>query len=714
MSQHAYEEHKRRAGERQREQSEAGRDIGPIPLVADPARRLRAAADFRTYCETYHLATFRLTWSTDHLKVIGQIQEAVTTGGLFATAMPRGSGKTSLAEKACEWATLNGYHDFVCLIGSDEEAAEGILESIKVELEVNDGLAADYPEVCLPIAKLEGIANRCKGQSHDGERTRIEWTAKEIVLPSVRPGGWADLADHRAFVRADGFSLGSGAIIRVAGITGGIRGMKRKRSDGLTIRPTLVVPDDPQTDASARSPSQCESRERILSGAVLGLAGPGSSIAGIMPCTVIRGGDMADRLLDRDIHPEWHGTRTKLVYRFPADEKLWEEYARIRKAAQKAELDVAAECNAFYTQHRAAMDLGSEVAWPERKRDDELSAIQHAMNLKIDRGDRAFAAEYQNEPLPEQEARSDDLTPDQVAAKLNRMARGELAVGVSRVTAFIDVQGTLLYWVACGWEDDFTGQVVDYGTWPDQGRPYFSLRDAKRTLAEATGAAGLEGQLFAGLEALTAELLAREWSRDDGAELKIERCLIDANWGTSTDTVYQFCRQSSFASILTPSHGKYIGAASAPMRERKPKPGDRVGLNWRVPRVQGRQVRHVTYDTNFWKSFSAARLATAMGDRGSLSLFGDDPDRHRLFAEHVCAEFRVRTEGRGRQVDEWKIRPNRPDNHWLDGLAGCAVAASMGGSVLPEAGGPTPSGPKPAKVSFAELQKRKRAASHAR
>jgi hypothetical protein len=30
-------------------------------------------------------------------------------------------------------------------------------------------------------------------------------------------------------------------------------------------------------------------------------------------------------------------------------------------------------------------------------------------------------------------------------------------------------------------------------------------------------------------------------------------------------------------------------------------------------------------------------------------------------------------------VHEWTNRPTRPDNHWLDCLTGCAVAASMVG-----------------------------------
>jgi hypothetical protein len=83
-----------------------------------------------------------------------------------------------------------------------------------------------------------------------------------------------------------------------------------------------------------------------------------------------------------------------------------------------------------------------------------------------------------------------------------------------------------------------------------------------------------------------------------------------------------------------------------------------------------------------------ARLAVPMGDPGCLSLFGPAVGTmgmgldHQLLAEHLTAEYRVKTEARGRSVDEWKARPGNPDNHWLDCLVGCAVAGSIQGSVL--------------------------------
>lgn len=336
----------------------------------------------------------------------------------------------------------------------------------------------------------------------------------------------------------------------------------------------------------------------------------------------------------------------------------------------------------FYGEHRTAMDEGAVIAWPERFNHDELSAVQHAMNLKL-QDEAAFFAEYQNEPLPEEIGDDDLLSADAIASKTNGLGRREVPVGCDYLTMFVDVQQKLLFYVVAAWESDFTGYVIDYGTYPDQQRAYFTLRDARRTLATTADGTGLEGSIYAGLEALTAEYLDREWRRDDGAAMRIERCLIDANWGSSTDVVYQFCRQSRHATILMPSHGRFVGASSVPFSEYKRKPGDRIGLNWRIPNVRGkRAVRHVLFDTNFWKSFVQARLAVGMGDSGCLSLFGREPEAHRLLAEHLTAEYRVKTEGRGRTVDEWKQRPEQPDNHWLDCLVGVAMSASMQGCVL--------------------------------
>ena len=685
-----YDAHREAAAQRQAELSLQGRDIGELPDVVDPERKESCRFDLRKFCETYFPEVYSLEWSDDHLRAIEKLQKSVLEGGLFALAMARGSGKSSLTETAAIWAMAYGHREFIVIIGASEGAALEMLDSVKTELEVNEHLAGDFPEMVYPIAKLEGIANRCAGQLYRGERTRIAWTSSEIVLPTITG------------------AASSGAVVRVAGITGRIRGMKYKRPDGRTIRPEFVIVDDPQTSESAGSAEQTRKRVRVLAGDVLGLAGPGKKIAGVMPCTVIRPGDMAEQMLDRSKHPEWNGERCRMVYRFPKNEELWNKYADLR-ADELREKGTFAKATEFYRRHRKEMDEGAAVAWPARFNHDELSAVQHAMDLKLT-DEAAFWAEYQNEPLAEDLGTEEQLTVDGVSGRVNGHSRLGVPVSATHVTAFIDVQKTMLFYVVCAWDDDFTGRVIDYGEWPDQRRRFFTLAEANATLQRKFPRCGLEGCIYEGLKKLTGEILGREYFRDDGAAMRVERCMIDANWGQSTDTVYQFCRESEFAGIVVPSHGKYIGASSKPMGEYKKAVGDRVGMNWRMPNVRGkRAVRHVIYDTNFWKSFVATRLLTATGDRGALTLWGRNPADHLLFAEHLTAEYRVKTEGRGRKVDEWKMRPDAHDNHWWDCLVGNAVAASMCGCVL--AGTMTDGKPRTAakpKVKLSELRRVKK------
>ena len=661
----SYEDRRNAERDRQAEQSLAGRDIGPLPEVVNPNRKAACERNFQLFCESYFPETYSLAWSPDHLKVIEKIETAVLRGGLFALALPRGSGKTTITESAALWSMLYGHREFVVLIGATESAALELLDSLKTELEVNERLAEDFPEVCYPVAQLEGIANRCAGQLYKGERTRITWTSNEIVLPTVEG------------------SRASGIIVRVAGITGRIRGMKFKRSDGRNVRPSLVVIDDPQTSESAGSLEQTRKRVRVLAGDILGLAGPGQKISGIMPCTIIRPGDMADIILNRNTHPDWNGEKTRMVYRFPTNMKLWEEYAEIRAEALRTEGNFQ-KATEFYLANREAMDAGAEVSWEARFNHDEVSALQHAMNLKF-QDEAAFMSEYQNDPLPDDTADDSLLSVDEICAKINGLARRRVPLKCDRLTMFVDVQKALLFYVVIAWAEDFTGAVIDYGSWPDQHRHEYSLADANPSIQTLFPKAGFEGALYAALSALTDECLGREWEREDGAVLKIERALVDANWGQSTDVVYQFCRQSSHAGVILPSHGRYVGASSKPMTEYRKQQGDRLGFNWMIPNVAGkRAIRHVIYDTNYWKSFIHARLAVPVGDKGSLTLYGRIPGAHQLFAEHLTAEYRVKTQGRGRTVNEWKLKPQSHDNHFLDCVAGCAVCGSMLGASLPE------------------------------
>ena len=60
-------------------------------------------------------------------------------------------------------------------------------------------------------------------------------------------------------------------------------------------------------------------------------------------------------------------------------------------------------------------------------------------------------------------------------------------------------------------------------------------------------------------------------------------------------------------------------------------------------------------------------------------------------------------------VDEWKVRPEQSDNHWLDCLVGCAVAASIQGAVLFGTGpAPVQKERKGRRRTLAEMRQQKR------
>ena len=686
----AYRAHRARMADRARAESRAGRDIGPIPEPRHPGCRRRGLADFQYFLDHYFSGRFFLPWGVDHPDTIAKIQRCSERGEMFALAMPRGSGKTSLIECAALWVMLKGLARYIAVIAATSGKGIDILDSIKTELMTNQALYDDFPEVCFPIWQLEGINQRARTQLCQGRPTNMQWQARKLVLPTVAR------------------SKSSGAIFHVAGLQSGeILGLKHTISldDGRTtvIRPQFVIVDDPQTPESARSPAQCQKRGRILTSSVLGMAGPRSSMTVFALVTVIEADDLADSLLNRELHPEWQGERLKAMYHEPTNAKLWEKYASILAEARRDGRGIA-PATEFYLEHRKAMDRGAVVAWPDRYDPEEASGIQHCMTRKLT-DERMFQSEYQNDPIVEHE-QSDLLSADEIAAKLSGYAQGIIPASCEKLTAFVDCHDKLLYYAVVAWTDDFTGYVVDYGTYPRQRSQYFALRNVRTTLKVKHQGAGREGAILAGLNAVAGEVLDRPWKRDDGATIRVARCLVDA--GYVADVVKEFVRTTGSAVPFTPSFGRSIGASRRPMREYQKKRGEKLTPHWYMPAAKKGEggIRHVLTDVNHWKTFVHARLVVAIGDKGSLSFFGKDPRRHRLIADHLLAEYPVRVTGPYGTVDEWKHPPDQPDNHWLDCIVGCAAAASMEGAVLP---GVEPKRKKKRKVSLAELQRRARA-----
>ena len=636
------EANRERARERRREGTEHGQEISSqLAKIKNPSRRAKALKSYKFFARTYFPERFSKAWSDDHLKVIAVIEKAVLHGGKLIVAMPRGSGKTTLIEVACIWAILNGARKFVALIGSSKQAAIEMLDSVKAELSTNERLAEDFPREVGPFVCLEGEPRRCTGQRCDGQRTFIQWRGDTIVFATIKG------------------SQACGAILRVAGITGRLRGMKFTRPDGKVARPDLCVPDDPQTDQSARSDAQTGSRETAIESAVRGMAGPGAQLSILMPVTVIRRGDLAERFFDRKRHPQWDGLRMKALYSFPSDMKLWETYANIYRECRERGVEPTA-ATAFYKKHRAAMDAGAKPAWPARfEPPAEISATQACMNLFFFSRE-AFHSEHQNEPEEDVFSGGGRITAEAVLQKLNGRPRGEVPKDCRWLVAHVDVHDEILYFQVLALAPGFTAATIDYGSWPGQPRRYFQQSDPPLPMSKVYTGRSREAVICAGLEELLQKhLLARRYPREQGGESPLDLVVIDA--GYKPDEVARVLRILSQGHRLLPAKGFGIGPTKKPFTEYKPEAGQVLGRHWRKAVTRGTGLVTLEIDTNRWKSFSRDRVLAKTGDPGGWTCFGtaSDAPAHQLLADHLAAE--VPTEASGPWA-RWKFGPPRSAN----------------------------------------------------
>lgn len=637
------------------EKRDSVREIGSIPAVENQARRDSCETDLAKFLKTYMPNTFYLPWSKDHLVVIEKMEKCIINGGQFAEAMPRGDGKTQMCAGAAFWATAYGHRRYVIIIGAKAGNASDIQEGIMTECRCNDLLYEDFPEICHAVRHIDGIGQRATGQTYKGEPTHIRWNSKGLRFPMIEG------------------SKGGGAIIEAEGLGSAIRGRHFKLSDGTTLRPDLALLDDPQTEDSSKNPEQCNKLEELIEKAVLGLSGPDKKIAALMACTIIEPEDLSARFLDHKRHPEWQGECFRMVNEWPDEQEgLWQEYTDIRRGENGGENRSEWEqmANEFYTQNREAMDKGAEVAWEHRKFDDELSALQHAENLLIDRGKIAFFSEYQNDP---QEAKPAlyKISAEIVVNSLNLTERMVVPKGCAFLVGFADVNINErgINWVVAGFMGDMTGFIVDYGKHPEGlGVPLRQIDEPEdvavfRGLKEITGIIGQKQYLY------------------EGKRVPLQLLMYDCSYRMTT--VFRFVDWASqnapkFAGGIKSvvcSRGKE-GKRYAPT-----KAIGRPGNNMHLTEYPGKG-KVLIHNTDHWRVHAQKAFLLPAGSIGSLSLYGSAPEVHKRFGLEMASKQLVQfLQGDISDAYDWRIQPGVYDD-LLDATVGCCVAASYAGATV--------------------------------
>ena len=634
----------------------AMRNAVTCPDYTISPRRLSCQDSLLVFMQVYLPHRFPLPFSPDHLTAISRMETAITTGGQYAQAAPRGMGKTEMAIAASLWAILYGHRRFLVVVGADLDAAKNILKEIEQELADNQALEQDWPEVCNPITLAFDRPNRSnyltwKDGADAGKPCRVECKTTRLILPTKQgvPPGIA------------------GSIIQARGITGSLRGMRHTTPEGKTIRPDFCLGDDLETDESARSPDQVNTREALLNGAIMGMAGPRQRIACVINGSVIRRDCLMDRLIDQNRHPEFRGVRFKTVYEWPKRKDLWTQYIEMRQDGMRRG-DGGALANAFYLAHRTEMDEGAKVGWEHRYRAGEVSAIQCANNIVADHGEATFLSEYNAEPK-EDRGGLWRITPEQVASNVSGIPARIAPAGTLHLTLGMDVNIKAgLHWTVTAWTTETSGFVVDYGKFPAGDTPLWT--EHSRITEEQA--------IFSGIvTTLTEILLNRIYTRENSNN---ERVLFS---GAGVDCGY---KMESIFSAVQAMRGQVGVCALFPIRgvggkSYHPRQAVRKGDSWHVAPYGNSGTKTLFFNVDPWRE--RTQRAFSMPARcpgGSLAMYGTDPQVHERFSREVCAE-RIVDIYQGERLGtfyDWHHDPAMA-NDWLDSTTYATVAANYAG-----------------------------------
>lgn len=664
----AAEAHGNEALERQNERTALSQEIGPLPPVKDPARRARCKHDLKLAIATYFSAAVFMGLSSYQIEMADGFEAVILRTGKKARAVRRGGLKSTLARIATAWGIINGHVRFPVLVGATDDKSNEQRDNLFRMLSTSKLLLEDFPELIPLLLKWK---NPKKQLRLNGELLTVASKDERgcIIFPNI-PG--TELCEARVAA----YSI----------LATDVSGLSFVDSTGKTIRPDLLIFDDVQTPQSAKSFMQTQARENAVTTTFMGLAGLGETISAIMVCTMREANDLTARFCDRDRHPDWDGRKFPVLISEPTDKDLWTVYAAKLREGDTPE-DGLALATEYYSEHRADMDAGGKVAWEEDKEEGYLSALQWAMTKKNLNPD-FFRCELQQDGAAPR-AGLVRLSGEDLIKRLSGIERGTVPTKSSYLTAFIDSSDQVLWWMVVAWLPDFTGWIVDYGTWPDQGSDQFYKENLHFTISQQLPGKSWEEAFAHAHNKLDEFLLTRDWRDEAGDSRTIDLLLKDWSDGDHKKRIEPQVMASPNRTRIRPSKG------FAPKPGKKPVhlyggPRDRHTRSHWVER-RSETPAHIQYDAGVFKTQTARRLQTTVGAPSCLLMPGTDESSLLLLAEHLTSEQSKSLVYDGSPGSVWEQIPGR-DNDWWDTLVGNTAAAAVLGCSIP---GETPAKPKP-------------------
>lgn len=319
------------------------------PSQANLRRRRKRTCPTLDWGRKYLPEHFTKPASAMHQWIGTQLNSFERTRGLKLNLVgPRGHAKSTVATLAYVLkCAVEAAEPYIWIVSDTREQAQLHLENVKRELTDNLQLAADYP---LAV-----------GRGRRWQRHAIE--------------------------------LANGVVIEAWSTGQRIRGRRRRAH-----RPTLIVCDDLQNDSHISSPLQRESSSRWFHGTLLKAGTTRTNVINL--ATALHRDALAIELVAA---PGWTSARFAAIQEWPTNVELWREWERMYTDGSGGELaaSLATRCRervasdvakAFFEAHRAEMEAGARVLWPEV---EDLYAL---MRMRVESGHAAFEREKQSSP----------------------------------------------------------------------------------------------------------------------------------------------------------------------------------------------------------------------------------------------------------------------------------------------------------------------------
>lgn len=703
----------------------AENEIYPIPPIYNVKRRIECQREPVVWLETYLPDVFFAEFSESQRRFIAECWRAIRANSSKNIEAYRGFGKTS---------TLSGLMLMCFLTGRIRHAiylvAEGgrmtkqasnwfqkaLYEEYDKPVEQCRPIVQDYPEVCYPLQRRKGVAN--KPLTYRGEPCEIVISPDKIQFPTISG------------------SPSSGSLLTFASINSPVRGASHQIRGAGSFRVGAVMFDDVQTDQTANSEKETDNIVSTIKSSVGFLSGK-TKDGGKEPLIILsaitqnRPGDVAERI--RLEMPELNTVTIPFLKSTPSDFSAWRKYREARTQIYRDNKDDAEKAralvNIYYKANRDSIERDA-VADDERIHEpDQISAIQYALE-KWCTSERSFWCELQNDAARGAQEENGGLAPITVFRKRRAITPGasrlfqryEVPEWTAVLTAHVDVgEHYLNYEVLASAADSSKSHVVDFGIFPEQDYPRTSKHNYRRDLQEIYTSGDKWDRLHDAIVDALKEIITRPYFDIDGQRIDTEAETVfidhahggrraryfkkfavigvDAGDGEMAPAVWD-----AVADFHRLDDGRYFGRAvpcygtSANTRLLRfydmkagewRRGGNRAASNcdWienpasraaELTKYAGIVPTAFMFDANTYKSRREDAWKAPIDREGATSIFdGEDSEYIGMFCEHQCSEEVVKERSLSGQLYRiWDMKtPRVSDNEFLDTDTGARALA---------------------------------------